>query len=158
NIPATERLYYFTIEVRDENGHIATWNTAGAPLMLSTPSLANNVVTTPTFDPYKNDQFALDYSVSGRGQVPVSVINGASATIRTILDHDLEAAGTHTVLWDGRKDDGTIHQGAFTIQLGPAYPIPDQAIYLHHPDAGLSNVRAEAYLIQSVHTEVSTIR
>jgi parallel beta-helix repeat protein len=157
-IPTVEQLYYFTIEVRDESGHVAFWNTAGTPLMGPTPGLSNNVVTTPTFDPYRNDQFALDYTSSARGQVSITVINAASATIRTLFDHDLQDAGSHTVLWDGRKDDGSIHQGYFQIQLGPAYAIPDQAIFLHRPGAGFSNVRAEAYLIQSVHTEVSTIR
>jgi hypothetical protein len=84
------------------------------------------------FDPYRNDQVTISYTSDARGKMD-AFVNGSAGQVRRLLDHELQDAGPHTIYWDGRKDDGTIHQGAFSIVVGLGYPIPQNAIFLHRP-------------------------
>jgi hypothetical protein len=74
-----------------------------------------------------------------------------------LLSNAPHPAGNGTERWDGRKDDGTFHQGSFTIFFGIPATLPQNVIIVSG-GTELTDFHAEAYLILPVFGEVSLLR
>jgi len=150
--------YYFTIEAIDtaNANRKGTYNNATTPFLGPLPSTTNATVSATNFNPYRNDLVQINYTVNLLGRMTIKIFDASQATIRTLLNQAIRTAGAQTELWDGRRDNGSLYNGAFSVffdapQAPPANPIVLQQTPL------AANLRAEAYVIQPVFGEVSTL-
>jgi flagellar hook assembly protein FlgD len=149
--------YYFTIQASDASGTQDQYNDATNPLPGPTPSHSNYVVNATNFDPYQNDLVAIHYEFSAPGRLTIRIITTSGQTIRTLLPQAIRGPGPQVELWDGRGDDGTVFEGSFNVFFDVPVLLPLHPIVVSRDAVGFENFRAEAYLIQPVFAEVSTL-
>jgi hypothetical protein len=77
--------------------------------------------------------------------------------LKQLLSNAARAPGSHTEIWDGRKDDSAFHQGSFEVFFEVPGVLPVDTIILRRAPIEFQNFRAEAYLIQPVFGEVSAL-
>ena len=67
-----------------------------------------------------NPATAIDFEVWQSGHIEITVYDSAGRLVRRLLDQ-FEAAGEHTVWWDGRDDHGLqLSSGLYFYQLRAA--------------------------------------
>ena len=154
-----EDAYYFTIDASDAAGRHGTYNNAASPRLLLSPQTSNASVNATSFDPFKNTPAQIAYSFSSLGRLSIYVrdTNSTVKNIRTLLNNAIRMGGSFTELWDGRKDDGTLHQGTFDVFFDVPAALPENPILLRRAVADLSSIHTEAYLIQPLYGETSAI-
>ena len=149
--------YYFTIQVLDSLGRTGTYNNATSPNYGSTaPSSSDHQVSAANFDPYKNQRLQLNYQFNGApGDLKVVIRNSSNQTIRTLFWWT-HVPGSHVLYWDGRRDDGSFHQGPFDVYWDVPLQLAENVIILQRAPPGNARFRAEPYLFQPVLGEIST--
>jgi len=64
------------------------------------------------------DEIALIYGLAQEASVNVRVLNVGQQVIRTLAEDEPQAAGQHSVLWDGRSDQGAVvTDGEYTVRV-----------------------------------------
>lgn len=149
--------YYFTLEATDAIGRRGGWNDADNPFVGPWPEHQNPTVNVTEYDPYRNEPVTITYEVSAPDRIDTLQITDATGVVRTLLTQAVQAPGLRTVVWDGRRDDGTMHAGPFNVYFGTPFALPLHAIIAQHDLPDISSVRAEAYVILPVFGEVSTL-
>ncbi len=157
-IAAFQEAYYFTIQATDAAGRRGTFNDATNPLFGSPPSWDNPIVDTTNFSPYRNTGVVITYDLTDAARVNLLIVDFASGrTVRALLDQALRSGGSPTEIWDGRQDDGTIYDGAFSLYFGVPAAVPLYHITLQQAANLFSNFVAEAYVIQPLYREISQL-
>jgi flagellar hook assembly protein FlgD len=99
----------------------------------------------------------IGYNFSALGRLRILIRTTSNQVIRTLLNQAIRTAGPQTEFWDGRRDDGAFHAGAFNVFYDVPVALPLNAIVLSRPLPAIDDFRAQAYLIQPVFAEVSAL-
>jgi flagellar hook assembly protein FlgD len=90
---------------------------AETPVRPVTPRITGLADTADPFDPANDETTTIAYTISDEALVTVTILNG-SRPVRTLLPRELQSAGQHSVLWDGRDDQGQlVDDGAFFYKI-----------------------------------------
>ena len=64
------------------------------------------------------DDVALIYGLAQDANVNVLVLDASDQVVRTLFENDSQVNGQHSVLWDGRSDQGAVvTDGAYTVRV-----------------------------------------
>jgi flagellar hook assembly protein FlgD len=64
------------------------------------------------------DEVVLVYGLSQDANVDVQVLDAGQQVVRTLIDAESQAQGQHSVLWDGRSDQGAVvTDGEYTVRV-----------------------------------------
>ena len=64
------------------------------------------------------DEVVLVYGLSQDASVDVQVLDAGQQVVRTLIDAESQAQGQHSVLWDGRSDQGAVvTDGEYTVRV-----------------------------------------
>ena len=146
--------YYFEITASDAQGRSDQYTRSSQGW--TSPATDNRAVYAGGFDPYLNRPVQVDFSMSVMGRVTVQIKSGSS-TIRTLLNQTAIAQGMHSLLWDGRMDDGSIYTGAFDVYYGAPSGVPGKTILLVSDALEITDLSCEAYRIIPTYSQVSTV-
>jgi len=157
NAVAPLEAYFFTIEAIDTTNPArkGTYNNAVTPFPGPFPGTSLGAADATEFGPYQNGVLRIDFSFNPAGRLRLIIRKPNGSLIRTLLDQAALTANTHTVIWDGRQDDGTFHLGPFEAFFDVPVPLPKDVIILQHTLPNLDDFRAQAFVIQPVFNEVS---
>lgn len=149
--------YYFTIQVLDPLGRTGTYNNATSPNYgLTPPTSSDHQVSAVNFDPYKNQRLQLNYQFNGApGDLRVVIRNSDDQIIRTLI-WGAHVPGPHVLFWDGRRNDGSFHQGPFDVYWDVPLQLAENVIILLRERPGNAHFRAEPYLFQPALGDIST--
>jgi hypothetical protein len=163
---ASDGGYFCTLEASNGVGQTGTFNSAASPILLqgvgSFPVwTVPGVLGTAGFDPYRNDLVQLSYMVDRPmvSTLQIHATDGGSPinSFRDLITGEVRAPGVlYTEFWAGRRDDGTIHNGAFFPYFGIPEKFPVHGVVVDVPEPEFQDFRAEAYVIQNGYREVST--
>lgn len=159
SVVAPIEAYYFTVTAVDTGNpsRQGSYNDATTPLLNVPPSIFEPVVSVESFNPYQNGRVQIDYVLDAPARVRLTVLDQLGAVVRTLINQQVIDVGGQTALWDGRRDDGSIHAGPFGLLFDRPDALPLNACRLIHAVAGLTDIQTNAYLIQPVFGEVSQI-
>lgn len=163
-VPVAPGAYYFTILATNATGHSGSFNSATNPLLdtVNTGWGTPTVTGTSGFDPWRNDVVSLSFTLVepmlGSLHVKDNSFSGPGGTFRDVTLQKLFVPGTHTEIWDGRRNDGAMYQGNFFFYWGIPDPIPLHGIVVQRPVPAIAGFRAQAYVIQNGFREVSTFK
>ncbi len=88
------------------------------------PAISGVQITPDPYNPgdAENPNATISYNISCESLVTVKILNGYTV-VRTVYDSELQAAGTSTVLWNGRDDAGnTVGDGSYSCQISAVSP------------------------------------
>jgi len=88
------------------------------------PAISGVQITPDPYNPgdAENPNATISYNISYESLVSVKILNGYTV-VRTVYDSELQAAGTHTVQWNGRDDAGnTVGDGSYSCQISAVSP------------------------------------
>ncbi len=87
-------------------------NQAGLASEASVQILADLAITLKPlpekFNPEKGETFKIDYALNGTANVSLDIIKKDSTVIRNLLVNEAKDAGDHTIVWDGRDNQGKL--------------------------------------------------
>jgi flagellar hook assembly protein FlgD len=149
--------YYFTLTGIDGFGAQDVYGNATSPPPGPTPATTNGTVDATNFDPYQNDVVTMEYDFSQIGLMTMEIRQG-SLVVRHMFTNGIRTNGHHVEIWDGRKDDGTVFAGTFTVYFGVPGPLPENAVVLQSVVPDAEALRTEAWLIQPLFREISSIQ
>ena len=83
----------------------------------------------PEPDPF-NPETSIPYSISTHGHVAIRIYDISGRVVRTLV-HAVKPAGTYTVRWDGRTDDGRqVAPGLYLVELRSQQRVATQKLVL----------------------------
>jgi flagellar hook assembly protein FlgD len=158
-LPATH-AYYFTIQAIDTTNTLrqGSYGNATSPALAPVPETINASVNATNFDPYKNTLVSIAYTFTQTGWLQIQIWDQANVSVRDILAWGPLPAGNHVLYWDGRKTDGKMFSGAFSVYFGVPHSVPVNAILIKGTPIEFQNFQAEAYVIQPTFAQVSSLR
>ena len=68
-----------------------------------------------------NPSTTIEYALPIRKQISVKIYNIMGQLVRTLVDNQLQTAGTHKVMWDGKNENGvSVSSGTYiyTLEFG----------------------------------------
>ncbi len=99
----------------DKKAEWETWVTTDITENNATPSTFSMKQNYP--NPF-NPTTTIDFALNKSSQVELIVYNALGQKIRTLMDGKIQAAGTHSINWDGRNDNGTkVASGIYMYQI-----------------------------------------
>ena len=150
--------YYVTIEAIDaaNPNRKGSYNNATTPLVGQAPATTNATANLTNFNPYRNDLVQITYTLSGPGRLTVKILDSSRTTVRMLLDQAARSQGNQVEWWDGRRENGSFFRGAFSVFFDVPQALLANPIVLRQTPMA-TNLRAEAYVMQPVFGEVSTL-
>jgi flagellar hook assembly protein FlgD len=149
--------YYFGITAQDGTGRMDQFvdTFSGSPTPNGAVTIQNE-----NFDPFKNEQLLISYTVPAPGRQPVTIQGGPfGQAIRTLVGNEPKLAGPRTDTWDGRDNNGQIYSGNYSILFDVPISFHSQTIILQDSASNeVSNFNAEAYLVFPIQSEVATLK
>jgi len=147
--------YYFEITATDAQGRSDQYTRSSQGW--TWPSTYDRTVYADVFDPYLNRLVQIDFGISTMGRITMQIRASGGGTIRTLLDQAAITQGSHSLLWDGRMDDGSIYAGSFDVYYGAPSGVPAKTVLLVSDSLQVTDLSCEAYRIIPTYGQVSTI-
>jgi flagellar hook assembly protein FlgD len=146
---------YVTLSASDGVGRDGSFNSVASPAPYPLGSWGSTNVVTAGFDPHRNDEIRLDYSVNG--WLSSNIWAQGAGMNRALSPFGVFPPGAQVGFWDGRNQAGALHAGSFQFYFGVPATVPGFSFYLDRPAVRFDNFRAEAYVIQPLFGEVSRL-
>jgi len=128
--------------------------------MGGSPTASYIVVENPDFDPYKNEQMLLHYTVEapGRQSVTVRDIDHGYNTVKVLVGSEPKPIGDRTDPWDGRDETGEIFTGTYDFWFDYPYSFRTKTIILRDAfEKPITDYSSNAYAIFPIQAEISKI-
>ena len=99
--------YYAYVYQRDANGNLwssfkkFTYNVTHKP----------KITASSTYTKKTNNKYTIKFTISSKDRVTVRIKNANKQVVRSIVYQQEYSAGTRTVTWDGRDDEGRVVNG-----------------------------------------------
>ncbi len=146
---------YVTLSASDGFGRDGSFNSNVSPLPYPLGSWGATNVVTAGFDPHRNDEVRVEYSVNG--WLSSNIWAQGAGMNRALSPFGVFPPGPHVEFWDGRNQAGAVHAGSFQFYFGVPATVPGYSFFLDRPAVRFDNFRAEAYVIQPLFGEVSRL-
>ncbi len=81
----------------------------------------DDYVLKPNYPNPFNPSTTIEYALPIRKQISVKIYNIMGQLVRTLVDNQLQTAGTHKVMWDGKNENGvSVSSGSYiyTLEFG----------------------------------------
>ncbi len=153
-------VYYFTLEAVDPTNvnRKGTYNNATTPKMGGGSGYLGASMNRTDLNAFKSEAIEIKYSLIAPGGVSIFVQQPSGAIIRTLANNAIRSGGDEIEIWDGRKDDGKIYTGSFQVFLSEPTATFENMVRLLGSPPVCEGFQAEAYVIQPIDGEVSTMR
>ena len=161
--PLARDLYHPRITARDAAGRSAVYDAANASLPAG-PRWSQaqfNGKDSPRevedFNPYRNDEFRIDYQMSKEGRHTLRVgLLGPEARGQQLLlrNQALVPKGANHVIWTGRLANGKPYTGGFRVLFGLPDAISDLSLLVWSPEFRVESFRANPYVLRPAHAQV----
>lgn len=158
---------FFDVNIVAESNDPCAIDIWSSPKRQTKPEMMNVVVDTNSmnnFDPYANIPVQIDFDFCEWGKVWMLEICNPD-DYQTVIRHLIKAnrlinPGHHTAFWDGRDDNGEIHEGDFAVYYNKTAVSVNQGavlVFYDYPAFGINNLLCNSYRIIPIYNEVSTI-
>jgi len=107
----SDGAYYFVAEAIMPGGLSQTYDLTGTGITGTRRSIGGYRANFPyTFAPYEDQFCTITYNVPVAGKVVADICPYSyyGERVRTLLQFEPQGRGSHTIYWDGMKDDGTM--------------------------------------------------
>ena len=106
----------------DNFGYFVAWVAARSVIspvgdVLDESSIPKSISVSQNYPNPFNPATTIDFQMPGRSNVSIAIYNAAGQQVRTLLN-EYRDAGTYSIVWDGKRDDGvSLASGAYFTQV-----------------------------------------
>jgi len=145
-------VYTYTIEAENMEGRTGWFD----PEYVQDIVTIQNTSVSDSFNPFMNNYCEVTYDLVEPAWVNLS-ISRAGWIMRYLVNFNARPKYDNVELWDGRDSNGDIVAGGSFAIRAFTQKLPENSVVIRKTDLEITSLKANAYLIRPMYSEVSTI-